>query len=212
MNMQDERRATHTRTLLRGRILDAAMELFSARGIKATRMEDVARSLSISKRTLYEVYDDKEALLRECILRYMHERKADVVAYASGCDNVMEILLYALGKKLEEARRTNPAVYDDIRRYPQITKLLEADKAEDQLQLGAFLERGAAEGFFREGINHELAYIVIDTMSRHIMHARLYERFPMEDIFLNVAMTQIRGICTIKGIEEIDKFIAKLRF
>ena len=52
---------------LRERIIDTAVEAFSAHGIKSITMDDIATSLGISKRTLYEVFSDKETLLEECI-------------------------------------------------------------------------------------------------------------------------------------------------
>ena len=45
------------------RIIDQAMQMFVAQGIKAVRMDDIARQLGVSKRTLYEEFGDKEQLL-----------------------------------------------------------------------------------------------------------------------------------------------------
>ena len=55
------------RAALKGKILDKALQLFFANGIRAVKMDDIAKSLSISKRTLYELYDNKEILLFECL-------------------------------------------------------------------------------------------------------------------------------------------------
>ena len=48
---------------LRQKILDTAMGLFKQKGIKAVRMDDIATEIAISKRTLYEIYSNKEDLL-----------------------------------------------------------------------------------------------------------------------------------------------------
>ena len=45
------------------RIVEQTMEMFVTQGIKSVRMDDIARQLSISKRTLYEMFGDKEELL-----------------------------------------------------------------------------------------------------------------------------------------------------
>lgn len=50
---------------LRERILATAMNEFYTKGIKAVKMDDIAKRLSISKRTLYEIYQNKEELLLE---------------------------------------------------------------------------------------------------------------------------------------------------
>ena len=45
------------------RIIEEAMRMFVQQGIKSVRMDDIARSLGVSKRTLYEQFGDKEELL-----------------------------------------------------------------------------------------------------------------------------------------------------
>ena len=53
---------------LKGKILKTAMEQFLLHGIKKIKMDDIAKLLGISKRTLYEIYQDKEQLLYEGLL------------------------------------------------------------------------------------------------------------------------------------------------
>ena len=59
---------------LRERIIMTATEAFTLKGIKCITMDDIAAALGISKRTLYEVFADKESLLKECILQKQAER------------------------------------------------------------------------------------------------------------------------------------------
>mgnify|MGYP000638518746 FL=1 len=54
----------------RDHIIDQAMEMFATQGIKAVRMDDIARSLGVSKRTLYEQFGDKQGLLLLAMNRY----------------------------------------------------------------------------------------------------------------------------------------------
>ena len=56
---------TEQRVELRQLILETAMSEFKAKGIKRVRMDDIAHQLGISKRTLYEVFSNKEQLLLE---------------------------------------------------------------------------------------------------------------------------------------------------
>ena len=48
-------------------IFDAAVSLFRHQGIRATRMDDVAEFLHMSKRTLYEQFPSKEEFIVACI-------------------------------------------------------------------------------------------------------------------------------------------------
>ncbi len=51
---------------LKERIIEETSKLFFQNGIKSMTMSDIASHLGISKRTLYEVFKDKEDLLEEC--------------------------------------------------------------------------------------------------------------------------------------------------
>lgn len=67
--MGEHTKHSTSRVELRERIILAAVELFTTNGIKSITMDEIAASLGISKRTLYEVFPDKETLLEECILK-----------------------------------------------------------------------------------------------------------------------------------------------
>jgi AcrR family transcriptional regulator len=54
-------------------ILDVAFEKFRKYGIRRVTLEDIARDLRISKKTIYQHYQDKEALVRACVERMMVE-------------------------------------------------------------------------------------------------------------------------------------------
>lgn len=56
---------TNYRQQLREKILQTSMAEFMSKGIRAVKMDDIAASLGISKRTLYEIYSNKEELLLE---------------------------------------------------------------------------------------------------------------------------------------------------
>ena len=71
--MGEHTKHSTSRVELRERIILAAVELFTTNGIKSITMDEIAASLGISKRTLYEVFPDKETLLEECILKSQKE-------------------------------------------------------------------------------------------------------------------------------------------
>ena len=65
--MYGTRHNTTYRLGLKQKILSIAIELFNERGVRAVKMDDISSELSISKRTLYEIYENKEELLYECV-------------------------------------------------------------------------------------------------------------------------------------------------
>ncbi|MBR0573664.1 MULTISPECIES: TetR/AcrR family transcriptional regulator [Pasteurellaceae] len=60
-------------------ILDAALTLFANKGFQATKMEDIATVVGISKGTIYLYFDNKEALFRKLITQQIGEKMQDWV-------------------------------------------------------------------------------------------------------------------------------------
>ncbi len=204
--MQESKEISAYKKSLHGKIIDAAMTNFRQKGIRAVRMDDVAAELGISKRTLYEVFDNKELLLYEGVVRYHEEHTQLLTEKAVKCKNVMEILIIAYKYKVEELRNTNPQFYADLTKYPRVARFLNQQNQKLRKNTMKFLDRGVNEGYFRDDINSELVSSLLDAMSRYVMMNRLYQQYSFEEIFSSVLLVSIRGICTDKGnamLEEI---------
>ena len=82
---------------LRNRILKAAMTEFLHKGVKSVKMDDIANTLAISKRTLYEIYSNKEELLLEAVRIHEQEFNDHMVQYSQDKNhNVMDIICLTL--------------------------------------------------------------------------------------------------------------------
>jgi AcrR family transcriptional regulator len=205
--MQELKSLSAYRQGLKGKILDTAMTLFAKKGIKAVKMDDIARTLNISKRTMYELYDNKEVLLFEGIKGYNQRREKEMSEFVKGNTNVMDIILNVYKSKVEEFRFTSPSFYDDIEKYPKVMAYLEMSREENRKELAAFLDKGVKEGYFREDIHYDLVTILFDSIGQLFLQKRLYAHFSIESVLNNIMFISLRGICTIKGIEVLDKFL-----
>ena len=68
-------------------------QMIKTLGVKSVRMDDVAAGLGMSKRTLYEMFGDKEELLYKSIIYMMEQRQRYVNKLMSGCSSMLEVLL-----------------------------------------------------------------------------------------------------------------------
>ena len=183
------------------------MELFAKNGIKAVRMDDIAHALNISKRTMYEIYDNKEVMLFEGVKTYNQRREAEMSAFVTGNSDVMDIILNVYKVKVEEFRSTSPRFYDDLEKYPKVMAYLEKCREENRKELAAFLDKGVKEGYFRDDISYDLVTILFDSIGQLFLQKRLYARFSIESVLNNIMFISLRGICTTKGIDVLDKFL-----
>lgn len=203
---QDTKNMSEYRHALADKILHAAMSAFTTRGIRAVKMDDLAASLSISKRTLYEIYGNKEDLLVEGVKRYYEAIQDNLSRHAAQCSNVMEILIYSFQLKAEEIKHTNPAFYAEVEKYPELLSYFEKNHNAHQAQLLKFLERGVDEGYFLRDLNYDFVCHIFDEQSRFVMEQQLYRRYSMETVFFNLIFMSLRGICTSKGLAQLDQF------
>ena len=201
---------TCTQTLYRqewkGKILQTAMEEFTQKGVRAVKMDDIATRLSISKRTLYEIYSNKEDLLLEGVRLYHKESAAYMYFFSIQPEhNVMDISIEFYQKKMGDLARTNPVFYSDIHKYETVTAFLEEEHERNEEEACRFFERGIHEGFFRPDFDYGIISRIGNVAMKYVMETKMYQEYDMQYIFRNIVFTLIRGFCTQKGIEIIDK-------
>lgn len=111
--MGEHAKQTAARLELRERILETARGSFSTHGIKSITMDDIAASLGISKRTLYEVFPDKETLLEECIQKGREEAEVFLKEVLANSANVLEVLLKCYQRSIEKFHATNKKFFEE---------------------------------------------------------------------------------------------------
>ena len=189
------------------RIPDVALQLFTERGISAVRMDDVAQTMGISKRTIYELYDKKEDLLFEVVVKHFKRRMDRMEQAVSHCSNVMEILLEVYHMKVSDFKETNPLFFTEMIRYPQVKKFLDEQNNLMRDNSYGFIQRGVEEGYFRADLNYQMAVLQFDAMGEYVMQKELYRQYSIEDIFRNLVFVSLRGLCNEKGIKAIDEML-----
>ena len=205
--MQEIKIISAYRQSLKTRILEAASDAFSQKGIKSVRMDDIAQSLNISKRTLYEIYENKEVLLYECLKTSKARAQEEMTFIAAQQNNVMDIILDIYRSKMSQLQKINPQFYSDLEKYPQLQSFLEEQHDKDRTKLKDFLRRGIEEGYFKGDINVDIIANVFDAINEYMKSHKLYTEFPLEQLFNNMLFVTIRGICTQKGVAVIDTFL-----
>lgn len=171
-------------------------------------MDDIASALSISKRTLYEIYGDKESLLFACIKQKHQEQQEYMQAFAEQ-HNVMEVVLEVYCRKVEELKTINYAIYQDIQLYPNVLKYFDQAHLNSHDLFISFMQRGVREGYFRKEINYELISKLFDTVGEYVGKEGLYAQYPYEELLSNMMLVPFRGVCTPKGVKMLDSVIKK---
>jgi AcrR family transcriptional regulator len=210
--MQVLKEMTAYRVSLRERIIEKAMQDFSMHGIRAVKMDDLANELGISKRTLYEIFKDKETLLFEGMKVYDDRKREYLHSYAEDeRHHVIDIIMEAYHMKVEEVRAVNPDFYLDLMKYPRLVQHMKEAQQKSREGFLAFMKRGVDDGYFRPDVNYELVPHIFDALGQYILTNSLVQQYSVEELFSNCFLIALRGFCTDKGLHTIDKLMAEAK-
>jgi TetR/AcrR family transcriptional regulator, cholesterol catabolism regulator len=142
----------------REKILEIAKDQFSRYGLRAVTMEDLARSVGISKKTIYQEFADKKDLVKEVFAKILEEDRKKMVSILEGEDKVIEHLVRMSQLMRERLSSINPLVILEMQKYfPDAWKIFEDFKVNClQEDLIKVLDRGKELGYFRPEIDSKI--------------------------------------------------------
>nr|WP_302831523.1 TetR/AcrR family transcriptional regulator [uncultured Bacteroides sp.] len=196
---------------LRERIIETAVEAFTTHGIKSITMDDIANSLGISKRTLYEVFSDKESLLEECILKGQKEADEFIREVLATAENVLEVLLKCYLRSIEKFHATNKKFFEDIKKYPKAYELLRNRSDQDSAETIHFFKDGVKQGIFRADVNFAIVNLLVREQIDLLMNTDICKEYSFLEVYESIMFTYLRGISTEKGAQELEAFIQEYR-
>lgn len=204
--MRKNSHPTNYRQELRDKILRTAIRLFKQHGVKSVKMDDISNVLAISKRTLYEIYDNKEELLLAGVRLDKMNKRQQMEAFATkGNHNEIEVMAKFVKIQMEDLNNISPLFFSEIGLYKRVVSFLQEHKAEQRRYILDFIQQGVEHGYFMPGLNYDIVIDMGDGVMNHVMETKLYEQYPIQEIFHNYVSVLMRGYCTDKGIQELDK-------
>jgi len=187
------------------KIVDSATSVFMKYGIKSVNMDDMARHLGMSKKTLYLYVKDKEDLVRKSVAAFCTKEDNEVRDISqrglNAIDESLEIMKWVLGV----LQNIHPSVNYDLEKYhPDVAFLMKENRHRaiyDSVILN--LKKGQREGLYRKDFNADviakLHIARIDQMFDHIVFPT--EQYKLTDLYKEIFKYHIRGIASIDGLE-----------
>ena len=199
------------RAELRERILVTATEAFASKGIKSITMDDIAAALGISKRTLYELFCDKEQLLLEVFVMHQQEMITYISEVASKAQNALEVIFAFYKRKLSELTELNPLFLRDLRKYPNVLAYIRERQKQNDAAALVHYQKGVEEGIFRDDINFDIINQAISMQFEMFVYSDITENYPLSEIYSEVTFLHMRGITTPKGMQMVDAFLQSVK-
>lgn len=192
------------------KILKGAEELFFKYGIKNITMDEIARHLSISKKTIYQFFKDKDDIIRSLVEYSLGEDRCRLEEVTRSSKNTIEEVFKLMDQMREMFSRINPIFFYEINKYyPEIWKIFESFKKEFIYNsVESSLRRGQEEGLIRKDIDIKILSTMRVELVEIGMRGEIFptDKFKIVDVQLALSEHFLYGVCTLKGHKLINKY------
>lgn len=192
-------------------ILSESVRLFKKNGIRSVTMDDIAKEMGMSKKTIYQYFANKTELVEQ-VLNYMLESQNVVcIREEQAGMNAIDVLLAVSRNVSRQMKDMNPINAFELQKYyPAIYRAFVVKKREHVFdQIKRNFTQGISEGIYRTDLDVELVarlYIqkLVDVHDPEFLES---VNFGFEKVFQVIFDNHIRGIANAEGLAYYEKQI-----
>ncbi len=192
------------------RIILGGEELFFKAGIKSVTMDDIAKHLGMSKKTIYQFFKDKNELVMALVKMKLKEDEDQMCSIISKSGNVIEEMINMMKCSEEIFSRINPIVIHDLQKYhPDAWKQFQNFKSGVIVHtLEELLSKGIKQGYIRPDIDVKIiAMMRVNQVemgfNTSVFPVAEFNTWKVQQQFLEHFNY---GICTLKGYKLLNQY------
>ena len=195
---------------MQDRILNKARELMFQTGVKHVTMDDLATQLGISKKTIYQYFKDKDALVSSVV-------EFELANHALVCNQSMKLAdnavheIFLLMTVIQEMfNRMNPLALFEIEKYYPLAFEKIKNHKDDFIfsMISTNLEKGIAEGLYRKDVDVTILsrYRLETSLIPFNIHVFHPSKFDMLKVNLQIIEHFVYGVATLEGHKLMDTY------
>jgi AcrR family transcriptional regulator len=192
------------------KILQGAEDLFVKYGIRSISMDDIARHLSVSKKTLYQHFVDKDELVTMVVQSHLNDQKKIYDQIEEQSENSIDEL-HRIGDCLRRhAQESNPTLLFDIQKFHPKAWSVWVEYKNNVIRCSILrnIEQGVKDGHFRADIKPEIlsSYRLA---SIEVIHSDVIfpkDKFNLAEVHSQIFEHFVYGLCTEKGRKLYQKY------
>ena len=192
------------------RIIQEATVLYLRLGIRSVSMDDISTQLGISKKTLYQHFEDKDQLVDVVLQERVKNMQTETLQTVDSATNAIEEIFNTMDMMVKHSRNMNPMVLFDLQKYhfPSFQKFLTYKNDFLLKIISNNLKKGVEEGFYRSDIKIDiLAKFRLETlMIGFNMDAFPTEKYNVTEVSLVIIENFLYGLATEKGFNMIETY------
>lgn len=191
-------------------ILDRSVSLFNRYGLRPVTMDDIAKDLCISKKTLYKYFSNKEDLVRKGVdemFTAITIRMLELLNFDDG--NAIDMLFAMDAQICTSIEEHDPSIQFQLERYyPEVFAALEKRKREVIYRLiDENIKRGKHEGIYRAELDTEIVSFLYYSRARLMLQEDYFfeqNKVSIEDMMREILIYHIRGTASTEGIKYLE--------
>lgn len=198
---------------IKEKILIEARQLFWKYGVRTITMDEIARRLAISKKTIYQHFTDKEDIVYQVMEYQINSQQDEYCRINEQHLNPIDEMLLASEMMRQHAGSANPSLMIDVQRYFPKAWQVFLNHKEDHIigKIMANLQRGVEQGFYRTDINIEtMARLRIELIQLgfdDMVFPHQRDTYLLQDQLLHHF---VRGILTEAGFDVYNQSITRV--
>ncbi|WP_379085054.1 TetR/AcrR family transcriptional regulator [Pedobacter sp. UC225_65] len=195
-------------------IIQESDKLFCQYGFKSVTMDDIAKHLGMSKKTIYQHFKDKDELVNILIKDKLSVQDCNMGLSAKNARDAVEEIFFAIDNMHELLTGMNPKLFYDLQKYHPKAWLYFKNFREKKLGkvISENLERGVKEGFYRKEIKidilAQMRLAQVDIIFNQHDHYTT-NKYTIAQVMIELTEHFLQGICNQKGIEQINQYKQK---
>jgi TetR/AcrR family transcriptional regulator, cholesterol catabolism regulator len=197
-------------------IIQESGRLFLKFGIRSLSMDDISRELGISKKTLYQYFENKADLIARILDFHLEQSRDRIGDHTQEKDNAIDVLLNISKVTCMHMKDFSPsAIFELQKYYPEIFKRFMDAKHEDIFKgISENLKQGIAEGLYREDIDIALIAGIYVQHLGDIFNPDFpgTAEYSLSKLFEAKYESHLRSIVNAKGLKYFEKRKKELDF
>jgi AcrR family transcriptional regulator len=192
------------------KILKGAEELFTKYGVRSISMDDIARHLSVSKKTLYQHFADKEDIVTLACKAHLERNSKEFDLIRDTAKNAIDELARLSVSLKRNMQDMNPSLLFDLQKYhPRAWAEWQNHKKKFiRCSVVRNLKQGIEEGYFRPEIDTEVIASVRLELVQVAFDEEIFprEQFRLPEVQMQIFDHFVYGLVTDKGRKLYQKY------
>jgi len=190
-------------------LLQKSGELFKKYGVKSYTMDDVAKELGMSKKTIYQFVENKAELVKLTMEQYLAEERTQLEAILKTSKNSVDEMIQMVAYFFNQVREFNPSALNDLQKYyPETWTIYNEYRFDFMLRmLTKNMEDGIEQGLYRNDLNsNTIAKIYIGTIDV-LINQQFFpsKKYVFIDTYKEYLNYHLRGIVSAKGLKYLEQ-------